>query len=227
MEELKKAAAEKVLGFVKDNMVLGLGTGSTVAYFLDLLAEKIRNGLLKNIKGIPTSENTRAKALELGISLTTLDQISELDLAVDGADEVDPNFNLIKGLGKALFREKVVEIHAKKFIVIVDESKLVPKLGSRGPLPVEILPFGALAHVRWLETLGCKAELWLEDGKPVISDNGNYLVRCSFTNSIENPLLLAQQLEKRPGIIEHGLFIDMADVVVVAKKDRVEILDKG
>jgi ribose 5-phosphate isomerase A len=153
--------------------------------------------------------------------------LPHLDLAVDGADEVDPSLNLIKGLGRALLREKVVEIHAERFIVIVDESKLVPRLGSRGPLPVEILPFEAEVHVRWLNSLGCKAELWRDDnGSPVVTDNGLFMARCWFEGGIPDPYVLAELLSKRPGIIEHGLFLDMADMVVVAGKQGIRILER-
>jgi ribose 5-phosphate isomerase A len=145
-----------------------------------------------------------------------------LDLAVDGADEVDPKMNLIKGLGRAVLREKIVGIHARQFVIIVDESKLVKRLGARVPLPVEISTYEAGAHVRWLNTLGCKAEQWFEeDGSPVVTDNGNYLVRCWFSVGIDDPYRLDRMLLARPGILEHGLFLDMADRVVVASVDRV------
>jgi ribose 5-phosphate isomerase A len=150
-----------------------------------------------------------------------------LDLAVDGADEVDPNLNLIKGLGRALLREKVVEIHADRFIVIVDESKLVPRLGSRGPLPVEIIPFEADVHLRWLNSLECRAELWREDdGAPVVTDNGLFLARCWFEGGIPDPYVLADQLSQRPGIVEHGLFLDMANLVIVAGEQGIRVIKK-
>jgi ribose 5-phosphate isomerase A len=214
---LKQQAASEALTYVQSGMVLGLGSGSTTAYFVQMLGERLQNGMLKDIVGVATSEKTAAQARALGIPLTTLAEFSHLDLAVDGADEVDPDLNLIKGLGRALLREKIVEIHAERFVVIVDESKLVPRLGSRGPLPVEVVPFQAEAHVRWLGSLDCRAELWLkEDGLPVVTDNGNYLVRCWFTEGIADPHALARTLADRPGIVEHGLFLGMASVVVVA-----------
>jgi ribose 5-phosphate isomerase A len=151
--------------------------------------------------------------------------LPHLDLAVDGADEVDTSLNLVKGLGRALLREKVVEIYAERFIVIVDEYKLVPRLGSRSPLPVEILPFEAEVHVRWLNSLGCKAELWREDdGAPVVTDNGLFLARCWFMGGIPDPYVLAEQLSQRPGIVEHGLFLDMADMVIVAGEQGIRLL---
>jgi ribose 5-phosphate isomerase A len=209
-------------------MVLGLGTGSTTAYFIALLGEKIRLGEIQNIRGVPTSEETAKQARRDGIPLVRLTEYSVLDLAVDGADEVDPELNLIKGLGRALLREKIVEVHAREFVVIVDESKIVSKLGTRGPLPVEIVTFEAHAHVNWLNTLGCRAELWLdEDGMPVVTDNGNNLVRCWFQGGIPNAYDLAARLAQRPGIVEHGLFLDMASRVIVARSGGVRVLEKG
>jgi ribose 5-phosphate isomerase A len=208
-------------------MVLGLGTGSTTAHFIDMLAEKLRAGALRDIAGVPTSKATANRARVQGIPLVTLAEQDHLDLAVDGADEVDPELNLIKGLGRALLREKIVEVHARRFVVIVDESKMVPCLG-RGPLPVEIVPFGAEAHVRWLKTLGCRAKLWLEaDGTPILTDNGNYLARCWFPDGISDPRALARSLAERPGIVEHGLFLDMATAVVVARSEGTHVLERA
>ena len=224
---LKQEAARQALDYVRSGMVLGLGTGSTTRYFVEMLGQRLRNGTLQDIAGVPTSERTADLARTLGIPLTTLADQPRLDLAVDGADEVDPNLNLIKGLGRAALREKIVEVHADRFVVIVDESKLVPRLG-RGPLPVEIVPFAAQAHVRWLNSLGCRAELWLEpDSRPIVTDNGNYLVRCWFPQGIADPYALARILADRPGIVEHGLFLDMADAVVVAGEGGVRTLTRG
>ena len=235
MANSKEAAALQALEYVVDGMVLGLGTGSTTAFFIDHLGNKLATGELKGISGVPTSENSATRARNLGIPLTTLTDHPVLDLAVDGADEVDPQLNLIKGLGRALLREKVVEVHAKKFVVIVDDSKLVPRLGMHIPLPVEILPFEHAAHLRWLNSLGCLAELWLEDnGSPVVTDNGNYLAKCWFRRDqssteligIDDPNRLAGLLSVRPGIIEHGLFLGMADQVIVAGNQGISILER-
>ena len=167
------------------------------------------------------------RARKLGIPITTLRENPRLDLAVDGADEVDPDLNLIKGLGRALLREKIVEIHAEQFIVIVDTSKMVARLGTRDALPIEILPFEAEAHIRWLNTLGCRAELWLEDdGSPAVTDNGNYLVKCWFEEGIPDAYALNQALSNRPGIIESGLFLDMATKVIVAEDMKIRVLEK-
>jgi ribose 5-phosphate isomerase A len=223
---LKRQAARRALAYVRSGMVLGLGTGSTVGYLLDMLAKSLQTGALQEIVGVPTSRATADRARGLGIPLASLADHPRLDLAVDGADEVDPDLNLIKGLGRALVREKIVEIHADRFLVVADESKLVPRLG-RGPLPVEIVPFGAEAHVRWLNTLGCRAELWLEDGVPIVTDNGGYLARCWFRDGLADPYALAHTLAERPGIIEHGLFLDMAHVVLVAGAEGVRLLERA
>ena len=222
---LKQQAARKALSLVRDGMTLGLGSGSTTAYFVEMLGEKVASGDLIDIRGVPTSEATAQQARKLGIPLTTLEDCPQLDLAVDGADEVDPNLNLIKGLGRALLREKIVEVHTRRFVVIVDESKLVDRLGQRGPLPVEVVTFQAQAHIRWLNTLGCRAEQWYEDdGSPVVTDNGNYLARCWFEGGIPDAYELAEMLSQRPGIVEHGLFLDMASEVIVAGEDGVRIV---
>jgi ribose 5-phosphate isomerase A len=224
----KQQAARQALSYVQDGMVLGLGSGSTTKHFIELLAEKLKQGFLRDITGVPTSHETAQLAQTSGIPLVTLAELSSkaippaLDLAVDGADEVDPYLNLIKGLGHALLREKIVEIHANRFIVIIDESKLVSQLG-RGPLPVEIIPFEASIQVCWLNSLGCQAELWLgEENTPLMTDNDNYLVRCWFADGIPDPYSLARSLADRPGIVEHGLFLDMADLVIVAGSDGIQ-----
>jgi ribose 5-phosphate isomerase A len=223
---LKRQASRQALAYVRSGMVLGLGSGSTVGYFVDMLGESLESGTLREIVGVPTSQATADRARALRIPLASLAEHPRLDLAVDGADEVDPDLNLIKGLGRALLREKIVEIHADRFLVVVDESKLVPRLG-RGPLPVEIVPFGVEAHVRWLNTLGCRAELWLEDGAPIVTDNGNYLARCWFPDGIAAPYALAHTLAERPGIVEHGLFLDMTHAVLMAGAEGVRVLERA
>ena len=223
---LKQLSAEKAIEYVESGMVLGLGTGSTTRIFIDLLGSRLRAGRLRHLQAVPTSQATAAQASALGIPLTTLAKNPVLDLAVDGADEVDPQLNLIKGLGRALLREKIVEIHARCFLVMVDETKLVPVLG-RGPLPVEIAPFEAESQVRWLGTLGCRAELWLEDdGSPAVTDNGNYLARCWFPAGIPDAPALARQLADRPGVLEHGMFLNMAHRVIVASAAGVRVLER-
>jgi ribose 5-phosphate isomerase A len=224
---LKKEAASRALDYVQSGMILGLGSGSTNDFFVEMLGDRISSGALNNIKGVPTSDGTAERARKLHIPLTTLSEFPQLDLAVDGADEVDPNFNLIKGLGRAALREKLVEMHARLFVVIVDESKLVRQLGTRGPLPVEIVQFESETNIRWLNSLGCRAEQWLEEeGSPVITDNGNFLVRCWFEDGIADAYQLAEILQARPGIVGHGLFLDMTDVVIVAGENGIRILEK-
>jgi len=223
----KQQAARHALSFVRSGMSLGLGTGSTAAYFIEMLGQALQKGALTGIVGVPSSERTAALARQAGIPLADLAGHARLDLAVDGADEIDPAFNLIKGLGRALLREKIVELHSRRFIVIGDESKLVARLG-RGPLPVEIVPFGVEAHVRWLNTLGCRAEWWLEaDGSPAVTDNGNYLARCWFPEGIADPHVLSAALAERPGIVEHGLFLGLATDVIVAGPGGVRLLERA
>jgi ribose 5-phosphate isomerase A len=230
---LKLEAAREALKHVRSGMVLGLGSGSTATHFVDLLAAALHSGALRDIVGVPTSEATAERARALGIPLTTLADLGRtrdaplLDLAVDGADEVDPDLNLIKGLGRALLREKIVEIHTARLLVVVDESKMVDRLGQ-GPLPVEVTQFEVETNVRWLNSLGCRAEQWHEDdGSPIVTDNGNYLVRCWFPGGIADPYALARALADRPGIIEHGLFLGMASAVIVASKTGVRLLERS
>jgi ribose 5-phosphate isomerase A len=226
LDEYKQRAAQQAIQYVEDGMVLGLGTGSTTAFFIDLLAEHLQTGIIKNVLAVPTSTATAVRAQELNIPLTSLARRPRLDLAVDGADEVDSDLNLIKGLGRALLREKIVEIHADRLVIIVDETKIVSRLGQ-GPLPVEVATFEVDAHVFWLNTLGCRAELWHElDGSPVVTDNGNHLVRCWFEEGIEDVYKLARVLSDRPGILEHGLFLDMASQIVVGGADGVRVIER-
>lgn len=233
MENLKLIAAQQAMEYVQNDMVIGLGTGSTTAYFIDLLGEKLQAGVLEKIVGVPTSEKSADRAQALGIPLTSLAQAVDLartpgwlDLVVDGADEVDPRLNMIKGLGKALLREKIVEVHTQNLVIIVDETKMVSRLGTNVSLPVEIVPFEVDLSIGWLGSLDCQAELWVEaDGSPVVTDNGNFLALCRFENGISAPYDLARRMAERPGIIEHGLFLNMASRVIVAASDGIRVLD--
>lgn len=225
----KHEAARRALAEVRDGMTLGLGSGSTTSIFVDLLGQAIQQGKLRGIGGVATSEKTAAQARGLGIDLIPLAQAPQLDLAIDGADEVDPQLQLIKGLGKALLREKLVEIHSARLLIIVDESKLSPRLGLLSPLPVEIVPYAWEKTVAWLAALqpDSRAELWrAEDGEPFVTDNGNYLARCWFAGGIGQPHRLARALADRPGVVEHGLFLDMADAVIVAGATGIQILER-
>ncbi len=224
---LKQQAGVYAVDIVEDGMVLGLGTGSTFAYALEELGARVASGRLRSIVGVPTSEATARRARELGIPLTTLAEHPELDMVIDGADEVDSQLDLIKGLGGALLREKIVAIAAKRFITIVDESKLVTRLGTRGPLPVEVVPFAWEVHARWLSTLGCRAELRRNpDGSPYVTDNHNFIVHCTFSQGIADPYALDRVLHTRPGIVEHGLFLGIASEVVVAGAEGVRVLKR-
>ena len=224
---LKQQAAVYAVDMVEDGMVLGLGTGSTFAYALEELGARVASGRLRSIVGVPTSEATARRARELGIPLTTLAEHPNLDMVIDGADEVDPHLDLIKGLGGALLREKIVAVAARRFITIVDESKLVTRLGTRGPLPVEVVPFAWEVHARWLSTLGCRAELRRNpDGSPYVTDNHNFIVHCTFPQGIADPYVLDRVLHTRPGIVEHGLFLGIASEVVVAGTEGVRVLKR-
>jgi len=222
---LKKEAALQALTFVKDGMLLGLGTGSTATFFVEALGQKVKDGL--QVEGVPTSEDTRALALRLGIKIVDLPSDRPLDLTVDGADEVEVStLNLIKGLGGALLREKIVASASAKMIVVVDESKLVKKLGSKTPVPIEIVRFGWQRTSERLKRLGAEPVLRLgKDGTPFITDGGNYITDCRFAQ-IEHPGQLADDLAKVVGVVETGLFIGIASLVIAAKSDGVKQIER-
>ena len=226
-EDLKRAAAAEVVKRVQDGMRLGLGTGSTAKHFVDLLAERVRDGL--KVVGVPTSEATRAQAQSLGVPLTTLDETPELDLTVDGADEFDGSLRLVKGGGGALLREKIVAAASARMIVITDETKRVERLG-RFPLPVEVTPFGleatrrAIAHA--LAVSGCAGDIVLRhkaDGHVFVTDGGHFIFDCKL-GIIPDAEGLADLLARIPGVMEHGLFLNMADAVIVAAQAGVTIV---
>lgn len=238
---LKRVVAYKsVDDYIRSGMVVGLGTGSTAYYAVERLGEKLKSGELKDITAIPTSEATKKQALGLGIPLSTLSENGKLDVAIDGADEVDVNLNLTKGGGGALLREKMVELASLRFICIVDESKLCRRLGPGFPLPIEITPFCYEHTIRELRSLPGlqKARLVLrrgavsnnkEDGDEIaVTDNGNYIVDAHFDEPVADVNELAYHLKSTTGVLDHGFFIDMADTVVVGMKDgTVRTLDKG
>lgn len=225
--DLKQQAALYALRYVHSGNIIGLGSGSTMALFIEELGALLKSGELSDIVAVPTSDETAQQARQAGVKLSTLDEHERLDIAIDGADEVDNNLNLIKGLGRALLREKVVATHADEFIVIVDNTKLVARLGKRGPLPIEVVSFAVDSQIRWLTELGCVAELWLsENGSALLTDNGNPLVRCWFDNGIDNPKHLASLIKSRAGIVEHGLFLDMATKVIVANETGITEMER-
>jgi len=218
-DHLKRAAAERAAELVTSGMRVGLGTGSTAAHFVAALGERVRGGL--KIAGVPTSEATRQQAQREGIPLTTLDETPELDLTVDGADELDEDLRLIKGGGGALLREKIVASASRRMIVVADASKRVAKLG-RFPLPIEVVPFGLTAVeraiVRLLESLGAGGELRLRhaaDGAPYVTDGGHFILDAHL-GRIEKPNVLASTLNNIPGVVEHGLFIGLATGAILA-----------
>lgn len=230
VEAQKRAAAARAVTLVRPGMRLGLGTGSTAAYFVDLLGEEVRSGL-RNVVAVPTSEATRAQAQRLGIALTTLDETPDLDLTVDGADEIAPDLNLIKGGGGALLREKVVAAASTRMIVIADESKCVAALG-RFPLPIEIVPFGATVTQRAIEgvaaDLGCPGPAPLrrtQDGHAFVTDGGHWLIDAQLRR-ITDPQTLAARLSAIPGVMEHGLFIGLAQTAIVAGPAGVRIVER-
>lgn len=226
-DELKHAAAERAVTFIRSGTVIGLGTGSTVRPLLELLAARLRSDELEQVIAVPTSEDTAARCRAHGIPLTTLDEHPRLDLAIDGADEVGPGLDLIKGLGGALLREKLVARAARRFIVIADESKRVRKLGTHVPVPVEVIPFGWTTHLDFFERLGAEPVLRrTADGEPYRTDGGHYIVDCRFPRGIADPPALARALARRPGIVEDGLFLKLARVAVIAGAKGVRLLER-
>jgi ribose 5-phosphate isomerase A len=228
LEDLKADAARAALSEVRSGMCLGLGTGSTMRHFIDALGAALREGALRDLRGVPTSLATEAQARALGIPLTTLDEDPVLDLAVDGADEVDPSLDLIKGLGGALVREKMVVQAARRFVVLADETKVVDRLGERAPLPVEVIPFGWGAHVPVLHALGAERVVLrvTHDGEgagtPVRTDNGNFILDAHFPGGMRDPVELEQALRGRAGILDSGLFLGMAHTCYLAGSGGVE-----
>ena len=222
-DALKRAAAEKALELVRDGMLLGLGSGSTVRYFTEGVGRLVAEGM--KVRGVPTSRETAELAAEYGIPILT-ELVGEIDLAVDGADEVDPALNLIKGRGGALFREKIVAAASKRLVVIVDESKMVKQLGE-GVLPVEVLPFLWRTTADRLLTLG--ASLVVRDGEeaPFVTDNGNLILDLSFEEGIEDASELASALKGTIGVVEHGLFVGMTDTCIVAGADGPRVLGRS
>lgn len=239
-DELKKMVGYKAVDdYVKSGMVVGLGTGSTAYFAVERVGQKLKSGELSDVICIPTSERTKEQALSLGIPLVTLNEKSRLDVAIDGADDVDPDLCLVKGGGGALLREKMVEVMAEKFICIVDESKLSKGLGPGFPLPVEITPFCHEHTRRVVENLpslkGCKAVLRMgsssnnkRDGDNIaVTDNGNYIVDLFFDAPIKDVSLAAKELKNTVGVVEHGIFAGMTTAVIVAGKSGVRVAGQG
>lgn len=221
-DDLKRAAGQAAAERVRSGMRLGLGTGSTVAYFLDALASLITAGDLTDVVGVPTSERTGNAAKRLGIPLGTLSELRSLDLTVDGADEVSPSLDLIKGLGGALLREKMVAQASDRLLIIADEGKTVDTLGTLSPLPVEVVPFEHESQLPWLRAQGCEPEVRRSgDGTPYVTDNGNLIVDCRFSSGIVDPAQLDRALAGRSGVVESGLFLGMATEALIAEAGGV------
>ncbi|THU72314.1 hypothetical protein C4D60_Mb04t10800 [Musa balbisiana] len=246
-DELKRVAAHRAVELVESGMVLGLGTGSTAAHALDRIGDLLRCGVLRDIVGIPTSEWAAARAAAAGIPLSDLNAHPVVDLSIDGADEVDPALNLVKGRGGSLLREKMVEGASRRFVVIGDDSKLVPRLGASGlAVPVEVIPFGYALTLRRLHKLfhgvpgfnlklrtasvNAKASTFEEDGfelEPFVTDNRNYIVDLFFEEGIHGDLnLISDEILRITGVVEHGMFLGLASSVIVARKDGVVMMDK-
>jgi len=221
-EDLKRAAAEKALELVQDGMLLGLGSGSTVRYFTEGVGRLVAGGM--KVRGVPTSRATAELAAEHGIPIVT-ELVGSIDLAVDGADEVDSNLNLIKGRGGALFREKLVAAAAKRFIVVVDESKVVKQLGA-GVLPVEVLPFLWRTTAERLTALGVSLVLRGGEETPYVTDNGNLILDVSVPDGISQPEGLDRELKLVTGVVEHGLFVGMTDTVIVSDEDGPRMIGR-
>lgn len=217
----KKAVGEEAAALVKDGMKVGLGSGSTVYWLIRKLGELVQTGL--NIEGIPSSDQTAHWANEFGVPLTDFTKVKELDITIDGADEVDEDLHLIKGGGAALFREKVIAQAAKELIIIVDSSKMVTNLGEF-PLPIEVLPFSWERTAHELSKLGCVPKVRKRDEEILITDNGNYILDCPF-DKISNPTKLNEEINKIIGVIETGLFIGMANKIIVGDGETITIVE--
>lgn len=226
-DELKQKAADRAVEFVESGMVVGLGTGSTTAFAVIRIGERLKSGDLKNIVGIPTSIRTEKLAGELNIPLCGLDDQPEIDVTIDGADEVDPDLNLIKGGGGALLREKVVAQASRRNIIIVDESKLSPRLGTHWALPVEVIPFADKTEENFLKSLGASVTLRTDEkGRPNKTDQNNLILDANF-GEMADPNGIAARLNERAGVVEHGLFLGLTSDVIVAAGDGIRHLKRN
>jgi ribose 5-phosphate isomerase A len=224
--DAKQRVGEAALQHVSDGMIIGLGTGSTAQCFIQAIASALRKGQLRDIRAVPTSVHSEKLAVQSGLTVVTFAQITRIDLTVDGADEIAPDLTLIKGLGGALLREKMVAQNSSKVVIIADAQKLVTRLGTKSPLPVEVTPFGAEASERFLRDLGCTPALRRQpDGSVLITDNGNYIFDCKFAE-IPDPRELNQKLASRAGIVESGLFIGLTHTAIIADNTTVWTIAK-
>ncbi|MDP6654835.1 MAG: ribose-5-phosphate isomerase RpiA [SAR324 cluster bacterium] len=219
----KQRAAEAAVEYVKDGMIVGLGTGSTTEFAVKKLGERVRDGLA--IRGIPTSDVTKVQAEEEGVPLIDFSETMYIDLTIDGADEIDVNLNMIKGGGAALLREKIVASASKEEIIIVSHEKFVKQLGSF-PLPVEVIPFGWQVIFNQLETLGGSPDLRLKQGQPLLTDQGNYIIDCRFRQIID-AAQLEQRLNMIPGVVENGLFTGLCTRMIMAEGEKIVVKERG
>lgn len=222
-DDAKRRAAERAVEYVEDNQVVGLGTGSTTKFAIEEIGRRVQSGL--RITGVPTSKNSEKLAIELGIPLTDLNDVERIDVTIDGADEIDPNFHMIKGGGGALTREKLVALASTRRIIVVDEPKLVNSLGQTRSLPVEVLPFAWRMSARLLTELGSKPVIRRSGETVFVTDNSNYILDCEF-GPIADPPSLEKSIKLLPGVVECGLFIAIADRVIIAFDDRVEVRER-
>lgn len=225
IEALKRAAGNRAAEFVVSGTAIGLGSGSTARYGTLRIAERLREGSLRDVVAVPTSDETERLARQEGIPLTTLAEHPELDVTIDGADEVDPDLNLIKGLGGYLLREKIVAYATRREIIVVDEGKLVQKLGTRSPVPVEVARFGWQNTLRALEASGARCALRRRDGEPYETDEGHLIVDCTYPG-IDDPAALEMRINNIPGVIENGMFLGVAVAVVVAGAGGLRLLER-
>lgn len=223
MSERKRLAAEKAVELVQDGMKVGLGTGSTAFFAIEAIGRLVKDGC--RILAVPTSVASEKQARELGIPLATLEEAGTLDMTIDGADEVDANLDLVKGMGGALLREKIVAYSTRMEVIVVDDSKIVAKLGTKFPLPVEVVPFSHGRTKTFMEALGCRAELRGGD-VPFITDNGNYIYHLHFERGIKDPRELQRKLKDIPGVVETGLFLNMAKKVIVASESGIRVMER-
>ncbi|MFQ5398788.1 MAG: ribose-5-phosphate isomerase RpiA [Anaerolineae bacterium] len=226
LEELKRQAAEKAVEQIGSGMVVGLGTGSTAVHAVRALGLLLQKGILHDIIGIPTSEVTASEARRWRIPLSSLDEHPQIDVTIDGADEIAPDLNLIKGLGGALLREKIVAAASRRMIVVADHSKRVARLGTRAPVPVEVIPFARQPVAAHLESLGARVVERVREGQRFITDEGNIILDCHF-EAIPHPAELARAIREQPGVVEHGLFLGLATAAIVAAPSGINILHRS
>jgi len=228
IEEKKLRAAERAVEFVESGMRLGLGTGSTARHVLNLIARRTTAGELRDIAGVATSRETESNARRLGIPLISLDARQHLDLCIDGADEVDPGLDVVKGLGGALLWERIVADACDRVIIAVDDRKRVRRLGERAAIPIEVVPFGWRTHITHVEGMGCLATLrCAADGRPYVTDGGHYILDCRFPGGVPDPRALEKAVRERTGLIATGLFLGVATHVVVAHDEGVDVIERS